>query len=220
MRRIAFVASALLAVAFGLTIARADTTLSGTPTASEAPFVAKATADLSKLYATPKTAEDAGYKRYTNEDDTGAISYANGAWTSTDADHPSQLWYDVKGRLLGADFSVPYTADRPTLWGIDPSRWIKFGAHVHYDLAGPDGTTIYGATGGAKFTATGGSISAPTAQQLVGAGIAKSVSDVRFVFPFPAIWDLEIWILPNPNGAFAEKNPNVKPVNPPKGGMD
>ena len=55
---------------------------------------------------------------------------------------------------------------------------------------------------------------------LVAAGIAKSESDVKFVFEFPAIWDLTVWVLPNPSGAFADKNPNVKPVNPPKSGME
>lgn len=47
-------------------------------------------------------AEKAGYVRYTNEDNTGSISYANFSWTS-DPTHPSQLWYDKSGNLLGAD---------------------------------------------------------------------------------------------------------------------
>jgi len=212
---------AVAALLFMPAAARADTTtipsaapMPPTPTAAEAPFVTKATIDLNKLYPTPKSAEDAGYKRFTDEDSSGSISYANGNWTSSDADHPSQLWYSVDGRLLGADYSVPYAAERPTLFGIDPSRWIRIGAHVHYGLVGPNETTIYGGTGGPKWAAAGGSLTAPTAAQLVNAGIAKNASDVRFVFPFPAIWDLQIWVLPNPNGAFADKNPNVVPSHP------
>jgi hypothetical protein len=27
----------------------------------------------------------------------------------------------------------------------------------------------------------------------------------------PSIWDLIVWVNPNPNGAFADKNPLVKP---------
>jgi hypothetical protein len=196
--------------------ARAADKLPPTPTASEAPFVAKATTDIEKLYPNPAAAEKAGYLRYTDEDETGAISYANRKWTSADADHPSQLWYDVSGRLLGVDYSVPLTSTKPHLFGMDPARWQTFPAHVHYGLAGPNGTTIYGATGGSKFTASGGSISAPTADQLVAAKIAKSPSDVRFVFPFPGIWDLEFWILPNSSGAFADKNPAVHPAASPK----
>jgi hypothetical protein len=196
--------------------ARAAVSLPNTPSASEAPFVMKATTDIEKLYPTPAAAEKAGYLRFTDEDDTGAVSYANRKWTSVDADHPSQLWYDVKGRLLGVDYSVPLTSAKPHLFGMSPARWQAFTPHVHYGLAGPHGTTIYGATGGAKFKAAGGSISAPTAGQLVAAKIAKSPSDVRFVFPFPGIWDLEFWILPNPSGAFADKNPSVHPATSPK----
>jgi hypothetical protein len=190
--------------------------MSPIPTAGEEPFVTKASTDLQKMYPTTADAMKAGFIRYTDEDDTGAISYANQHWTSGDADHPSQLWYDAGGKLIGADYSVPLADARPMLWGIDPSRWQVFHAHVHYGLAGPNGATTYGATGGAKFTSAGGSIASPTAAQLVSAGIAKSTTDVQFVFPFAAIWDLEVWVVPNPSGAFAEKNPNVHPAQSPK----
>jgi hypothetical protein len=39
---------------------------------------------------------------------------------------------------------------------------------------------------------------------------ADSESDVVTVFDMPRIWDLIVWVKPNPNGAFAEKNPLVK----------
>ena len=42
-------------------------------------------------------------------------------------------------------------------------------------------------------------------------GKAKDVADVTHVFVFPSIWDLIVWIKPNPNGAFADKNPDVIP---------
>ncbi len=42
-------------------------------------------------------------------------------------------------------------------------------------------------------------------------GIAKNVADVKRVFLFPSLWDLIVWIKPNPNGAFADKNPLVTP---------
>jgi len=95
---------------------------SGMPTAAEAPFVTAVAADLNARFPTPAAAERAGYLRYTDEDDTGAISYANRVWTSADAHHPSQLWYDAGGRLLGADFSVPYDAAPPHLFGVEPDR--------------------------------------------------------------------------------------------------
>jgi len=220
-RRTAF---ALFACALWLApaIAAADDEpkLSGKPLPTETAFVDKITQDLNARFPTPAAAEKAGYLRYGDEDETGAISYANREWTSADEAHPSQLWYDVKGRLLGADYSVPYdAAKRPALFGVDPLRWQKFGAHVHYGLVGPNGTTVYGATGAKTLAKVGGSIDHPTADNLVAAGLAKKASDVRFVFTFPAIWDLEVWVIPNPDGAFAEKNPDVKPVNPKKDEM-
>ena len=182
------------------------------PTAAEVPFVTAVAADLNARFPTPAAAERAGYLRYTDEDDTGAISYANRVWTSADARHPSQLWYDAGGRLLGADFSVPYDAAPPHLFGVEPDRWSKFGRHEHYGLAGPNGSTTYGETRTSNIVAVGGDPAHPTAKDLVAAGIAKAPSEVRFVFEFPAIWDLSVWVLPNANGAFADKNPAVKPT--------
>ena len=123
----------------------------------------------------------------------------------------------MKGRLLGADYSEPKTGAPPHLFGVQPMRWTTLDAHVHYGLAGPHGTTTYGATGAKKFATIGASIAHPTPADLVKLGLAKSVSDVRFVFAFPFIYDLTVWVLPNPDGAFADKNPNVSPQNP--GGM-
>jgi len=184
-----------------------------TPNASEAKFVAQVRADLTKRFPTAALAERAGYLRFGNEDKTGSISYALREWTSADPAHPSQLWYDAKGRLLGADFSVLQadSPQEPSLWGIQPARWSKFGQHVHYGLVGPNGTTKYGAMRPQKYADAGGDPMHPTADGLVKAGIATSADQVKFVFTFPAIWDLEVWVLPNPTGAFAEYNPNVKP---------
>jgi hypothetical protein len=184
------------------------------PNAAEAKFVSSIRADLTQRFPTAADAEKAGYVRYTNEDDTGAISYANRQWTSVDAKHPSQLWYDVKGRLLGADYSVLKSASpkAPALWGVDPSRWDTFGAHVHYVLRNADGTMTYGrAIRATKYADAGGDPEHPTAEGLVKAGAVKSASAVSLVFLFPAIWDMTVWTLPNPAGAFADKNPNVKP---------
>ncbi len=190
--------------------------ISGKPTAAEEPFVEKVTADLTARFPTPELARKAGYLRYTDEDNTGAISYANRKWTSIDAEHPSQLWYDAKNRLIGADFSMPVTSTKPPeLFGVTPSRWQKFGAHVHYGLATATGST-YGGAGEKVMTKGGATVAKPTKAALVKAGVAKKLADVRFVFTFPAIWDLGIWLVPNPSGAFADKNPDVKPVNPPK----
>ena len=62
-----------------------------TLSAGEAKAVAEISTTLRARYPDPAAAEKAGYVRYTNEDDTGAISYANRAWNSTTQERPSQL---------------------------------------------------------------------------------------------------------------------------------
>jgi hypothetical protein len=192
--------------------------------AGEVRFVAAATADLQKRFATTAEAAAAGYFRYTPEDQTGAISWVNTRHWQSDPAHPSQLWYDVKGRLIGADFSVLQSgsAARPNLWGVSPSRWIDFSpAHVHFAVRTPSGLQFAG-VGPKTFAKVGGSVANPTASDIVALGKLKrwkrlgipapaSTADVAFVFPFPAVWDLQVWLIPNPLGAFAEYNPNVKP---------
>jgi hypothetical protein len=215
-RRLCVLLLAAFLAAPALAGAQVPAAIAGRPTATEKPFVDQMTVDLERRFPTAADAEKAGYLRYTEEDETGAISYANREWVSKDASHPSQLWYDVHGHLLGADFSVlqkDYAAP-PMLWGVMPSRWQKIGAHIHYGLTGPNGTVTFGEVGAKKFAAAGGNVDNPTAADLVKAGAAKSARDVKFVFLFPAIWDLIVWVVPNPSGAFAEMNPNVKPSKP------
>lgn len=186
--------------------------LSPQPQGAEIAFVSSIQKDLMARFPNAAAAEKAGYFRYTNEDNTGSISYANLQWTS-DATHPSQLWYDVNGNLLGADFSEPNTATPPTLWGILPARWDHFGhAHVHVVYT-DKGATVYGhATSFKKFMAAGGDPMDPTGNTFVKLGMVKDASQVTHAFVFPAMWDLIVWVKPNPNGAFAEKNPTVHPT--------
>jgi hypothetical protein len=211
VRLTAVIAACALAATFA--VSRADATLSPKPQGAEAAFVTSIQKDLMARFPTAADAEKAGYFRYTNEDDTGAISYANLQWQSADPQHPSQLWYDVNGNLLGADFSQIKAKDSapPNIWGINPARWEPFHHHVHYILAGAGGKLTYGATSAKKFQAAGGDPKDPQAATLVAMGIAKSADQVQKVFAFPAIWDLIVWVKPNPDGAFAEKNPLVTP---------
>lgn len=191
--------------------------LSDKPAPAETGFVQSVQKDLNSRFPTPADAEKAGYFRFNNEDKTGAISYANLQWSSADPQHPSQLWYDVNGHLLGADYSIPLTASNsatpPSLWGVNPKRWFKFShPHVHYILKNADGSMKYGlAVSGTAFTGAGGNLEDPQAATLVKLGKVKSADSVAKVFTFPAQWDLELWVTPNPNGAFAETNPLVHP---------
>jgi hypothetical protein len=188
-------------------------TLSPVPMGAEVAFVSGIQKDLMARFPTPQAAEKAGYFRYTPEDSDGAISYANLKWASANPQSPSQLWYDVHGNLLGADFSVLQETSMapPKLWGINYRRWDSFREHVHYVLAGPNGTETYGGLSAKKFAAAGGNVEDPQAATLVKMGLAKDVAQVKHVFLFPSIWDLIVWVKPNPNGAFALKNPLVVP---------
>lgn len=192
--------------------------------ADETKFVASVTADLQSRFATTTQAAAAGYFRYTDEDQTGAISWVNTSWWASDQTHPSQLWYDVNGKLIGADFSVLQSTSpgRPNMWGIAPSRWLDFSpAHVHFGIKTAKGVQ-FGGAGTKSMAAVGGSVTNPTAADIVKLGATKrwkrlgfpppkSASDVAFVFSFPALWDLQVWLVQNPLGAFAEHNPNVIP---------
>ena len=196
-------------------LADQDATYHGPLSPGENAFVLSIRSDLTKRFPTAADAEKAGFVRYTNADDSGAVSYANQQWQSADIRHPSQLWYDKNGRLLGADYSVLLSTSpaRPQLWGVNPGRWVEFDGHVHWVAKNP-------ATGALtydhwimdpKFRAAGGDPEHPTAEALVAAKKVAAASDVVTIFHFPSLWDLIVWVLPNPNGAFADKNPNVKP---------
>jgi hypothetical protein len=229
------VRTALVAVLLTLsTMAGAEAAASPTPSpvptaappqsASETQFVNAVTSDLQSRFATTSQAAAAGYFRYTAEDQTGAISWVNTSNWASDPQHPSQLWYDVGGHLIGADFSVLQSTskDRPNVWGVSPARFLDFSpAHVHFGIKTPSGIQ-FGGAGQKTMGMVNGSVDSPTAADVVAIGklprwkvlgipAPQSESEVAFVFAFPAIWDLQVWLVPNPLGAFAEHNPNVTP---------
>jgi hypothetical protein len=217
------IGSTLAAFAFVVTAATAvaqtpapQATLSPVPQGTEVAFVQSVSKDLNARFPTPADAVKAGYFQYTLEDRDGAVNYVNLKWSSGNPAQPSQLWYDVKGQLIGADWSVLQSQSLapPALWGVNYHRWTSFREHVHFVLAGPNGTELYGATSAKKFVAAGGNADDPQPATLVKMGIAKSVDDVKHVFLFPSIWDLAVWVKPNPDGAFAEKNPLYPPQHP------
>ena len=170
---------------------------------------------LLKLYPTPADAIKAGWFRFNNEDDSGAISYINPAYYDTpDALHPQQLWYDVNGRLLGGDFSqlVVTHPNGPSLLGISRARFEDSALHIHFGLRRPDGSVEYGLfVRAADFTAAGLDPLHPTAANLVTLGKIKAASDVVFIFAALHNYDATMWLIPNPAGQFADKNPLVTP---------
>lgn len=187
---------------------RADeqATCRGPLSASEAAFVQNAQRDLTTRFPHARDALAAGYVRYTAPDDTGAISYANRQWTS-DPTHPSQLFYDNDGNLMGGDFSVPRPngEPRPQLWGVDPCRWFEFNGHVHYvihDLN--NGKMIYDQwIWNNDFVAAGGNLTNPSPDTVVKIGRVPNASYIATIFEMPTIWDLIVWVKPHqPNQLF------------------
>jgi hypothetical protein len=178
----------------------------GPLTPQEQQFIATVKSDLMRRYPHVIDAEKAGYVRYTEVDDTGAISYANKQWASSDPQHPSQLWYDVSGTLMGADFSVlrPHNEPRPTLWGVNPGRWYEFNGHVHYVVKDPNsGKMFYNKwVWNDDFTAAGGNVTNPSAATLVELGQVPATSAVPTIFEMPTIWDLVVWLRPHAVGPF------------------
>jgi len=216
----ALFALALSFFASSVVMAAAPAPLPDTPLPGEVAFVQSVTKDLNARFPNPAAAEKAGYFRFNNEDKTGAISYANLVWTSIDQRHPTQLWFDVKGRLLGADFSRPLAmpdTTPPNVWGVNPKRWFRFcrrpcTGHIHWIERNADGTLKYGlAVSGTAFMAAGGNMQHPQVATLVKMGKVKNPSSVVKIFQFPAMWDLELWVVPNPSGAFAAADPLVHP---------
>jgi hypothetical protein len=219
-----FVALATVAATKAAPTASPVPTAAPPESASEQQFVSSVTTVLQRRFGTTAQAAAAGYFQYTVEDQTGAISWVNTNHWQSDQTNPSQLWYDVKGRLIGADFSVLQSSSpsRPSVWGVSPSRFIDFSpAHIHFAIKTPSGVQ-YGGAGSKTVAAVGGSLDNPTAADVVKISKLKrwqrlkipapqSAADVAFVFSFPAIWDLQVWLVPNPLGAFAEHNPNVIP---------
>jgi hypothetical protein len=200
--------AAFLAIFCALaTAARGDEqpTYTGPLTPRESQFVQSVQSDVTARFPHASDAEKAGYIRYTGIDDTGAISYANRQWTS-DPTHPSQLWYDKDGNLMGADFSVPRPNQepRPHLWGINPGRWFEFNGHVHYVIKDPaSGQMAYDQwVWNQDFVNAGGSLSNPSPDILAKLHRVPSANYVATIFEFPTIWDLIVWVKPHPAGAF------------------
>jgi hypothetical protein len=84
---------------------------------------------------------------------------------------------------------------------------------VHYVLKNADGTFSYGKAIQAQRygAANNGDYSHPTAAGLVAAGAVPNAAAAPFVFLYPAIYDVSVWVVPNPLGQFANNNPAVVP---------
>jgi hypothetical protein len=89
---------------------------------------------------------------------------------------------------------------------------VEFDDHVHWVGRDAKGRLTYDNYIMAnKFKDAGGDPEHPTAADLARMHKVTGEANVVKVFDMPRIWDLIVWVKPNPNGAFAYKNPLVKP---------
>jgi hypothetical protein len=203
---------AVLVAALSLTLTQAAFAATSPPlTDSEKLFVANVSATLTGKYPTTASAKSAGFTMLSGSiDDDNTYDWTNMSFTGIAPDHPNFLWYDRQGHLAGVDWEFPTAANQPAprlaAFPVQTARWVAIPEHVHYAYT-VNGTMKYGVTKATPALRTG----TITADELRANG-AKLPEDAKLVWAMyhPAVWDLAMWTVPNPNGPFADKNPNVR----------
>lgn len=181
------------------------------PNATEAAFIAGVTSALQQRYPTTSQARAAGYYQMTKMEKDGTVIWFNDDWgKGVSKDAPNFLWFDKGGRLVGLDYQYA-VADYPQHPGADvypvmAGRWSTIDAHMHFAYKLPDGTVVRRGAEALKGVTTD-----PTAAQLTAAKLLPPGATLLWAHYHPKSWDLGFWLVPNPNGAFADLNPLVKP---------
>jgi|SRR5580704_11013455 hypothetical protein len=180
-------------------------------TDAEKAFIAKASATIDGEYPTTATAKSAGFILLVGGIfDDNTYDWTNMSFTGVTPDRPNFLWFDRHGNIAGVDWQFPQamyaSAPQPAAFPVRAARWVTIRAHVHYAYT-LNGKMQYGV---AKATPALNKMTI-TADMLRANG-AKLPENAKLVWAMyhPAVWDLAMWTVPNPNGAFADKNPNVK----------
>ena len=178
------------------------------PNPSEQTFVAKVSALLNAEYPTRVAAERAGYMALSDKlDSDNTYNLSDMQFTNVTLAHPNFLWFDRTGKLVGTDYEFPKSlySKPPAAFSVDASRWTSIDEHVHlaYSL---DGKTVY-AEHPVKDNLRKPVIAA---SDLRADGLLPDGATLTWATYHPAAWDLAIWVVPNPEGAFADDNPLVK----------
>ena len=203
---------AVLAVVLSFALTGAVRAATSPPlTDSEKAFVTKTSASLNATYPTTTSAKSAGFSMlFDTMGDDNTYDWTNMSFAGVTPDHPNFLWYDRHGHLAGVDWEFPTSGKAPVpqlaAFPVTAARWVKIPEHVHYAYT-LNGKMKYGVTKATPALRTG----TITGDELRANG-AKLPADAKLVWAMyhPAVWDLAMWTVPNPSGAFADKNPNVK----------
>lgn len=198
-------------LSFALVGAANATATSSPLTGDEKAFVATASSQLQGRYPNTATAKSGGYSLlYDTIDSDNTYNWTNFDFTHVAPGRPNFLWYDRQGHLAGADWELP-KSEYPAVphlaaYPVQSTRWVLIREHVHfaYTLTGKSYYGVAKAAPGLRQDHI-------TADQLRASGAKLPIgATLLWAMYHPAVWDLAMWLVPNPSGAFAEKNPNVK----------
>jgi hypothetical protein len=180
------------------------------PDSGETQFITSVARTMQRQYHTAAAALRAGYMQMTplNPDDHTSV-YFNHRFDGVDREHPNFLWYDRDGILAGLDYEVkkddfsvpPGTAGFP----VARARWTTIPAHVHFAYTDASGK-LQLAESNARPNLRG----VIEAGELTKDGLLPAGAKLVWASYHPECWDLGFWLVPNPSGAFSDKNPLVR----------
>lgn len=199
---------ALAALGMGLSAARRPrASLHASP--EERQFIGFVRGHLMSEYSTTAKALRAHYVAITGIEDDGTAVYFNPSLRLVDALHPNFLWYDRRRQLVGLDYEFPVSAypQPPTaLFPVSVARWTTVKEHVHFNYRIGDEPIRMG-TSDPRPNLHENPI---TLAELRADKLLPNDAKLVWAYDHPKSWDLGFWLVPNPNGAFAARNPRVQ----------
>lgn len=209
-RRLLALCVGLLAIAVvGLGVAAARRS-NASPHAdpAERRFIASVGSNLMSRYPTRAQALRSDYIAITGIESDGTAVYFDPSRTRIDALHPNFLWYDRRGKLVGLDYELPvssYPHPPAALFPVSRARWTTVKEHIHFNYRIGDGPMHMGISHPrANIRAN-----PVTAAQLRADKLLPANAKLLWVYDHPKSWDLGFWLVRNPNGAFASRDPLV-----------
>lgn len=207
---LAVIAALLVVAALGLGVAMARRSgVSPHADASERLFISSVLYRLMARYPTKAQAMQAGYIAITGIEKDGTAVYFNPRLMRVDRFHPNFLWYDKHGRLAGLDYEFPrslYPKPPAQIFAVSATRWTSVNEHIHFNYRTGEGLLRMGMSH-PRPNLRHNPITAP---ELRADRLLPANSQLVWAYDHPASWDLGFWLVPNPNGAFASRNPLVQ----------
>jgi hypothetical protein len=180
------------------------------PTAAENAFVTRVSHELLAAYPTTAHATAHGYMQMTKLESDNTIIYSDMKFDGITETHPNFLWYDRHGKLVGLDYEYPVSTTPkfpgPSVYPVAPARWTTVHEHVHFAYQ-INGGPIVRKGARAQANLKSGAI---TAAELTADGLLPKGATLVWADYHPTCWDLGFFVVPDPDGAFADPDPLVK----------